>query len=166
MRYHKVAYKEWLGRVHDLKRTPNGHAAIAVSVVGGYLQLVEWVDLFPWNDVRNGNGQETVDLILAGVTVLLVLFLWYGGKFAAITSSLGMAIWTWLQVSTWWIPYFRGAPPGWKRVYERWFSETVQVLPRTEANLPPDANHLVLHILILAAFVMSVRAAFAHDRKE
>ena len=141
--------------------TPNRLAAIAVSVVGSYLQLVEWVDLFPWNDVRNGNGQEMLDLILGGLTVLLVIFLWFGGRFAAIMASFGMAIWTWLQISTWWLPYFRGASTGWKRTYERWFSETIQVLPSTEVNLPPDANHFVLQILILCAFVASLRAAFA-----
>ncbi len=143
-----------------MKGLPNRLAAIAVFVVGGYLQLVEWVDLFPWNDVRSGNGQETLDLILAGVTIFLVIFLWFGGKSAAILSSIGMAIWTWLQLSTWWIPYILGASPGWKRVYESWFSETLQLLPSTEINLPPDANHLVLHILILVALVASLRAIF------
>ena len=144
----------------NMKWSPNRHAALAVSVVGAYLQLVEWVDLFPWNDVRSGNGQATLDLILAGLTIFLVIFLWFGGRSAAILSSIGLAAWTWLQLSSWWIPYFFGASPGWKRVYENWFSETVQLLPSTEINLPPDANHLVLQILILVALVVSLRAIF------
>ena len=148
-----------------MKGTPNKHAAIAVAVVGSYLQLVEWIDLFPWNDLRNGNGQETLDLILGGATLLIVIFLWFGGRSAAITASCGMAIWLSLQIMSWWIPYFRGASEGWYRLYERWFSETIELFPQTEVNLPPDANHFVLQILILCALVASLRAAFAKDRE-
>lgn len=132
---------------------------MAVIAVGVYLQIVEWIDLFPWNDVRSGNGQELLDIILAGATVLLVITLWFGGRWAAVVSSIGMIIWAWLQLSTWWIPYWLGASDGWKRVYSNWFSETIQILPRTEDQLPPDANHLVLHVLILVALVSSIRAA-------
>ena len=30
-----------------------------------YLEVVEWVPLFPWNDLRRGNGHEGLDLALA-----------------------------------------------------------------------------------------------------
>ncbi len=141
-----------------LRTKPNRHAAISMLVVGVYLQFVEWIDMFPWNDIRSGNGQETLDLILAGVTFLFVISLWFGGKWAAALSSIGMLVWIYLQISTWWIPYFFGASEGWKRVYANWFSETVHILPSTADNLPPDANHLLLHILILVALVVSMRA--------
>ncbi|MEX2130766.1 MAG: hypothetical protein WD772_04720 [Pseudohongiellaceae bacterium] len=142
------------------KLRPNRVAAVAVTFLGCYLQLVEWVDLYPWNDVRSGNGQETLDLILAGATLVLVMFLWFGGRSASILASVGLTAWFWLQFSTWWIPYVAGTSPGWKRVYQQWFAETVQILPRTEANLPPDANHIVLHVLIVLALIASLRAVF------
>jgi hypothetical protein len=47
----------------------NRAAAVSVALLGGYLQLVEWVDLLPWNDIRRGNGQESLDLVLAAGTV-------------------------------------------------------------------------------------------------
>ncbi len=46
---------------------------LSQGVLFAYYQLIEWVDLFPWNDIRNGNGQVTVDLIVAVVMVVLVL---------------------------------------------------------------------------------------------
>jgi hypothetical protein len=143
-----------------IRGNPNRAAAVAVFAVGVYLQIVEWIDLFPWNDVRSGNGQELLDIILAGATLLLVITLWFGGRWAAVLSSIAIIVWAWLQLSTWWIPYWLGASDGWKRVHSNWFSETIQILPRTENQLPPDANHLVLHVLILVALVSSIRAVF------
>ena len=140
-------------------------AAIAVGATGAYLQVVEWVNLFPWNDIRSGNGQESLDLILAGVTLGLVFWLWFGGRLPAATAALGLAVWAALQATTWWIPYFTGASREWKLVYARWFDDTVSILPRTVENLPPDANHLVLHALILIAFAYSLRAYLSRERR-
>jgi hypothetical protein len=145
--------------------TPNRVAAGAVLVLGGYLQLVEWVDLHPWNDVRHGNGQETLDLILAGASIILVGWLWISRRWAPLAASLALAAWAWLQIASWWIPYVQGASPGWRRVYARWFADTVQILPRDADHLPPDANHLVLQALILAALIASAAAFVRSFRK-
>lgn len=136
-------------------------AAIAVLALGAYLQFVEWVDLFPWNDIRRGNGQETLDLALAGATVLLCGWLWTRSRLSAIVSSLALAGWAVLQIKTWWIPYFAGASESWKKIYAAWFDETVSILPRTADRLPPDANHIVLHVLILIALSASLSAALS-----
>lgn len=149
-----------MSRYSSIRGNPNKLAALTVLVLGVYLQIVEWIDLFPWNDVRSGNGQETLDLILAGVTLFLVIALWLAGRWAAALTSLALAIWAWLQFTTWWIPYWSGASEGWQRVYANWFADTLQILPRTETQLPPDANHLLLHVLILVALTASIRAAF------
>lgn len=110
----------------------NKRAAFALAFLGAYLQLVEWVNLYPWNDVRDGNGQERLDLICAAVTILLVLWLWFGGRIAAGVTSLALASWAYLQAATWWIPYFEGASEDWKRVWNHWFSGTLQILPTSE----------------------------------
>jgi hypothetical protein len=141
----------------------NAHrlAAIAVLALGGYLQLVEWVDLYPWNNVRHGNHQEMLDLAIGAATLALAALMWIGWRPAAWLSAAGLGVWAWLQLTTWWIPYFAGASPGWARTYARVFAETTAWLPRSEGHLPPDANHLVLHLLIVIALAASVRAAIA-----
>lgn len=139
-------------------------AALALFIVGVYLQIVEWVDLFPWNSIRNGNGQETVDLAMGVATAALTAMLWRGWRIAAIASTLAVTLWAWLQIQSWWIPYFSGASPGWARQYEHWFGNTTAWLPRSAERLPPDANHLVLHALIAVALVLCLAASFSTRR--
>ena len=143
-----------------------------------YLQLVEWIDLGPWNNFVDGsNGQEQVDLLLGVLTVVLVLALWgdtpapqasapsarraRGGRIATLGAVAATGAWAALQIATWWVPYVQGATPAWQRTYARWFADNVQVLPGEATPLPPDANHLVLHVLIAVAFVLSLIAARA-----
>ncbi len=131
-------------------------------MLGVYLQLVEWVDLGPWNTFVDGsNGQEQVDLLLGVLTIVLVVSLWRGGRVATLGAVAATGAWAALQIATWWVPYYQGAAPAWQRTYARWFADNVQVLPGDATHLPPDANHLVLHILIAVAFVLSLLAARA-----
>lgn len=141
--------------------SPRHRATVAVFALGAYLQLVEWVDLFPWNDVRRGNGQGGLDLALAALTILLVLGLWRESRVAAFATVVATGAWGALQVSTWWIPYFAGASDSWNRTYQRWFAQTIQVLPREPGHLPPDANHIVLQALIGVTFVAALAASLS-----
>ena len=142
------------------------HAAIAIAVLGVYLQVVEWVDLGPWNTfVAGSNGQAQADILFAILTVVLVAALWRGGRVATLGAVMATGAWAVLQIATWWIPYLQGASNAWQRTYARWFADNVQVLPGDATHLPPDANHLVLQILILAAFALSLVAARATARR-
>ena len=38
-----------------------------------YLELTEWIDLFPWNDIRQGNGQAGLDVVLGVLIVLAIV---------------------------------------------------------------------------------------------
>lgn len=31
-----------------------------------YLEAIEWIDLFPWNNIRHGNDQQALDIALGG----------------------------------------------------------------------------------------------------
>ena len=135
-------------------------AAGAVLVLGIYLQVAEWIDLHPWNDVRDGNGQETLDIALAAATGVLTGALWVSRRWAPLLAVAALSMWAWLQAMTWWWPYLTGASPGWRQVYDGWFQGTLHVLPRDETHLPPDANHLTLHVLIVLALTASLAAAW------
>lgn len=116
-----------------------------------YFELIEWVNLFPWNDIRHGNGQAGLDIFL-GVVLL-------AGTIASVrrwkpllwVAFVVYVIWMALQIVSWWVPYIRGASAGWQQVYLHNFSQTIQWLPRSGTHLPPDAAHLVLQVLILWA---------------
>jgi hypothetical protein len=136
-------------------------AALALLALGVYLEAMEWIDLYPWNNIRGGNGQATLDFIIAGIVAAQVAWLWWGGRIPALLATVLVGLWGYLQVATWWVPYFEGASPGWKKVYAKWFAGSTQILPATADRLPPDANHLVLQVFVLIAFLLSAIAVFA-----
>lgn len=123
-----------------------------------YLQVIEWVDLYPWNDIRGGNSQEALDIAL-GVFMLLALAAtwrrWWPGLLVAVLVYLA---WMYLQITTFWVPYVVGAAPRWQQIHAANFSETVQWFPRWDNHLPPDASHFVLQLVLLVALVMTAIA--------
>jgi hypothetical protein len=140
-------------------------AAIALALLGVYLEGMEWINLYPWNDIRGGNGQETLDYAVAVILIVLVVWLWRGSRIAALLSFAFCCLWGWLQVTSWWVPYILGATPGWKRTYAKWFANCTQILPSSPDHLPPDANHFVLQLFVLAALVTSGYALIVSSRQ-
>jgi hypothetical protein len=135
-------------------------AVIAQAVLLVYLEVIEWIDLFPWNDVRRGNGQAILDVAL-GAFMLLALAAtwrrWWPGMAAAV---LGYVVWLGLQITTFWIPYAVGASPQWQRIHAANFSQTIQWLPRWDTHLPPDASHFVLQLILVVALGAHVVATW------
>lgn len=116
-----------------------------------YLEVIEWVNLFPWNDIRRGNGQAGLDIAIGLVMIAAILATTRRLRTVMAIATTLYAIWLWLQIDGWWISYIQGASPAWKRTYARFFSQTIQVLPINGDHLPPDACHLVLQLLIVVA---------------
>ena len=133
---------------------------VSQAVLLTYCQIIEWVDLFPWNNIRGGNGQETLDFIVGGVVVLFIvaaaLRLWRVMFLGAVVYT----IWLGLEIDSWWIAYLKGASPSWKAVYQRNFADTVKFLPTRGGHLAPDAAHVFLQLLIVIAMVTTIAAAF------
>ena len=138
-------------------------AAIAQLVLLAYLELVEWVDLFPWNDVRGGNGQPALDLALGVVFAATAAGTFLEKRVWTRAAAILTGVWLLLQIYSWWVPYLRGASPLWERIWRVHFAQTVQVLPSSGNHLPPDACHLLLQILIAAAFALSLRALYSGE---
>jgi hypothetical protein len=123
-----------------------------------YLQVVEWVNLFPWNDVRNGNGQAGLDIAIGGMMLMVILFTARRVRFMMALGTAFYALWLWLQIVSWWVPYFKGADAQWESVYQRFFAHTAKLLTAAGNHLPPDASHLVLQFLIVLALVTTAVA--------
>src|SRR5579872_4176011 len=137
----------------------NRWAAIAVLVLGIYLEAVEWLDLSPWTTsfsiTHGNNGQELLDIVLGVALIAMIIALWRGGRIATLACTALLGAWMWLQISSWWVSYVVGASPNWSKVYAKWFAHTTQFLPSWSNHLPPDANHFVLQLILLAALVLS-----------
>ena len=133
-------------------------AAWAQLAAAAYLQLIEWVPLSPWNDLSRGNGQEGLDVVL-GIAMLALAAGTLARKRAVMALAvLGYGVWLALQIQTWWVPYFFGASPRWARIYSIWFGRTVKFLPAIGDHPIPDACHVVLHVLLIAAGLLTARA--------
>jgi hypothetical protein len=129
------------------------NAVLAQIALLLYLETVEWVDLYPWNDIRSGNGQAGLDLFLGAALAFGAVATWRRWRLPMVVALAGISIWTILRIMTWWIPYFRGASPAWQRVYTHNFAATTHLFAPQGIHLPPDANHLVLQVLLAAALV-------------
>ncbi|MCL6600992.1 MAG: hypothetical protein K6T81_19990 [Alicyclobacillus macrosporangiidus] len=55
-----------------------------------YFQIVEWVPLYPWNDLADGNSQQPLWQRIWSLRIAVALY----------------GIWFVLQVANWWVPYF------------------------------------------------------------
>lgn len=130
----------------------------AQTVLLVYLQVIEWVDLFPWNDVRRGNGQEVLDVVLGAVMIAAMAATYRRWRIGMALAVVVYAAWLLLQVTTFWLPYLNGASEAWQRIHARNFAETVQWLPTWENHLPPDACHIVLQLLLVGALISTAMA--------
>lgn len=125
-------------------------AVLSQLIAAGYLQLVEWVDLFPWNDLSKGNQQEVLDVaLLAGQGMVAFWFV----RQRLILMCLGWlsyAFWMYLQIVSWWRPYLFGnrvVGPNW------YFAKAYKFLPQIDQRPTPDADHVVLQLLLLAVLI-------------
>lgn len=134
---------------------PVGLAVAAQLLCAAYLQLIEWVPLFPWNDLSHGNGQETLDFILAGVQLAIALGFWLRSRVA---MGLGLAAysgWMYLQIDSWWRPYLFGG----RKVGPNWyFARTYKFLPMIDSRPTPDAAHVVLQLTLVLVLITGVLA--------
>jgi hypothetical protein len=126
-------------------------AAVATQLVAaGYLQLVEWVDLFPWNDLSKGNAQERLDVILLVAQLVVAACFYRRWLVAMCIGWVAYAGWLYLQVVSWWKPYLlvgRSVGPNW------YFARTYKFLPQIGERPTPDADHIVLQLLLLAVLI-------------
>jgi hypothetical protein len=138
--------------------TPAVKAACAAQLVcAGYLQLIEWVPLFPWNDLAHGNGQERLDVILAVVQVAIAFGFWMSSRVAMGVGLAAYAGWLYLQIESWWRPYLFGG----RTVGPRWyFARTYKFLPQIDSRPTPDAAHVVLQILLVAVLITGAIAFY------
>jgi hypothetical protein len=132
----------------------------AQIVLGTYVQVVEWIDLFPWNDLRYGNGQEKADIALGAVQSGLILGTLKGWRAAAVLAPAAYGLWLAAQIATWWYQYLLAPEPtDIPDFYQRYFARTYQFLPARGKRMVPDANHLVLQGLIATALVVTLKAS-------
>lgn len=124
--------------------------------------MVQWIPLGKWNFqpgfeplmIQAFQGRVGIqDVAVVGLFALPVLVFWFA-RWKELTwlmwlGLLGYSGWLALEIQTWWIAYIFGASDTWMGVYQRVFSQSVQILPSFGRHLAPDGLHLVLQILLV-----------------
>jgi hypothetical protein len=137
-------------------------AVAAQLLCAAYLQFIEWVPVFPWNDLSHGNGQETLDVILAVVQLAVALGFWVQSRVAIGLGLAAYSGWMYLQLDSWWRPYLFGG----RKVGPHWyFARTYKFLPAIDSRPTPDAAHVVLQLTLVLVLVTGVMALYQVIRR-
>jgi hypothetical protein len=82
-----------------------------------------------------------------------------GQNFRNPHAGLGLyGFWLYVQIGSWWVPYFRGVSPQFMRFYEHWFGNTYKFLPPIDGHPVPDAEHTVIAALLVTVLTFSAIA--------
>ena len=147
-----------------------------------YHQITTWVDLHPFNGVRNYTSKER--WIEAGVNALLMGLPIVGfGFHVRSLMRFGVVYYPVLfamELIIWWIPYVmepRGrvrsaynlllsiatsnfgtsdALTDWLATYRRIHSGTVIILPKREGRIVPNLEHTILHIWTAITAIVTI----------
>ncbi|MBA2392800.1 MAG: hypothetical protein H0V70_08640 [Ktedonobacteraceae bacterium] len=126
-----------------------------------YLFIINWIDLFPWNNVRAVSVRRKLLLsltnypllcfiawaFLLGIHVLMV------GAFVMMSIFYGI-----FYIVSWWIPYFYGLSERQQQEYERKSAGTVTILPRIGKRPVPNVERMIAGGLIVLMFVSAIQA--------
>ncbi len=127
----------------------------------GYWLTVAVVDIFPWNDLAARPADYDLRLIIAVNALQLVAYsalFAVGSRSLATLSLLGFTGYFVWQLWAWWKPFALGADAAWQAAYAASYARTLKVIPAFGAHLPPDAQHLALHVLLLFTVVATAMA--------
>ena len=124
----------------------------------GWLVVIDWVPLFPLNDLRPDNVRDRrlaalvnypVPLLIAGAVALhhtwsLIV--------AVALCGLCLAGHVW----NWWLPYFGPATAAQRQAYQRDYHRTWKLLPTDGRAVVIDVQHMVVGIGAVAMAATSL----------
>ena len=134
-------------------------AAFAVALAA-YLLITDWVDLAPWNKVDDLPVRQKLLISVANYTPLLFIgvAVLQGGLLVVLALLVGVVDLA-MHVAYWWLPYLRGASPEQVAERERLFGGTTTILPAIGNHPIPNAQHVVVGILMAAMVAFTAVSA-------
>jgi hypothetical protein len=141
-----------------------GTIAVLVPLLWlGWLALIDWVPLFPLNDLRADNVRERRVAALANypVPVLIAAGVAVGQGWSLLAALALSALCVVGHVVSWWLPYFGLGTAGQRETYAREYARTWKVLPTAGHAVVIDVQHLVVGALTLAMLGTTLAATLA-----
>ena len=143
--------------------TPSVVAAAIALVLALYLLITDWVDLAPWNNVGDLPRRQKLLLSLTNYTplVLLAFFVLQQDPILVSLAVVIASVDLLLHLMYWWLPYLRGASAAQTAEHANLFGGTTTFLPRIGDHPIPNAQHVVVGILMVLMWAASLAAAAA-----
>jgi hypothetical protein len=135
-------------------------AGLAISLAV-YLLITDWIDLAPWNNVEDLPVRQKVLISVANYTPLLFIaaaVLQGSAILVALAVLVGLVDLA-MHVAYWWLPYLRGVSVEQAAERARLFGGTSTFLPAIADHPIPNAQHVVVGILMLAMVVFTIAGA-------
>jgi hypothetical protein len=127
-----------------------------------YQIVIDFVDLFPFNDIHSRDNRLRKYEVLGNYpSLLLISFCFY--YHSTVSMWIGFVVTSIILVMhlfAWWIPYFFGFPNSAKNDYLKYFSRTYKFLPRIKDHIVPDAEHVGVGILLVVTLLFQAKDLF------
>lgn len=133
-------------------------AVASALLLLAYLAVIDFVDLFPWNDIHAIPLRERIrDACLNYIPLLIIaLGAWQQQRALLIVALVLSCLYVIGHLGSWWVPYLFGATEFQRTEYEKSFARTLKVLPAIGDHSVPDAEHLVVGLLIASMITSMV----------
>jgi hypothetical protein len=141
-----------------------------------YFLVTTLVDLYPFNNVRDAKRSEQIAEVSVNAPIMALPAVALGLAAVFSLPALGYvagAVELLIALgglTLWWMPYLIGvtAPwatagtgTSWAELHARTYAQTLIVLPRIGDRPRPNLEHMILHVLILAAAISTFAATTA-----
>jgi hypothetical protein len=137
-------------------------AGLAITLAV-YLLVTDWLNLAPWNNVEDLPVRQKLLISVANYAPLLFIAFAIAqqNRILVVLAVVVGGVDLLMHVAYWWLPYLRGASEAQKAEHTRLFGGTTTFLPAIGENPIPNAQHVVVGVLMLAMVATSVAAAIA-----
>jgi len=135
-------------------------ATFAPLLMLGYQLVIDWVPLFPWNDIEKKTVRERIlETLINYSPLLLIAFAFTQPKgFGWYVALGGCGFYLFGHFMAWWKGYFWGANEKELAEYRHRFSRTYKFLPAIADHPIPDAEHVVIGGLTIIMFTCAILA--------
>ena len=136
-------------------------AAVFALVLAGYLAVTDWVDLAPWNNVDDLpiRTKAIISVVNYAPLLFIAVAVQQGGAIlvaALIVGAIDLA----MHVAYWWLPYLRGVNAEQAAERTKMFGGTTTFLPAIGNHPIPNAQHVVVGILMLTMVICTAASVF------
>lgn len=116
-----------------------------------YQLVLDWVNLFPWNDLAAKSARtRALEFVLNYSPLLLIAYaFWRPSRVSELYGLLGSVAYLLGHLNAWWRPYLLGATPREQAEYQAQFARTHKFLPARRDHPVPDAAHIGVGLLCL-----------------